>query len=205
MSIFAYDDFTGANWSGLHNRNAVIGGKWVKNPSYSGTWYLWNNMVHCGIAGANYAGGVPSDPDYEVECDYRVYTTGGVQGIAGRMSTSAKTMYYVYYSGPDGMWVLAKWVSGVVQGIGYYVTGISAGGTVYKLRLGMNGTTITVHINDVERINVTDASITSAGRAGVVSGSANDRNIGKHIDNFTATDSGSPTGTTASITGLIGL
>ncbi len=205
MAIFVLDQFTGANWTALHNRSGAIGASWTRNPSYSGTWYLWNNMTHCGIAGAVYASGVPANADYDVECDYRVYTTGGVQSIAGRMSTSSKTMYYVYYSGAENTWVLAKWVSGVVTSLGFYVTGISAGGTVYALKLQMRGTTIKVYIGGVERISVTDSSIVSAGRAGVVSGSANDANIGKHIDNFTATDLSVPAATTASMSGIIGL
>ncbi len=161
MAIFVSDAMTGTNWSDLHLHTGGVGATWARHPVTSGSrWYIYGNKVHCGVPGELYASGVPSSADYTVECDYTIYTDFANISIAGRMSTSAETFYYVYYL--SGQLVLASIVGGTITSLGVWVT--------------------------TQRISVVDSGITAAGRAGVYSITANDAGTGKHIDNFIATD-----------------
>lgn len=190
MGVVVSDNMTGPNWADINERTGQVGASWTKNPgSPSSRWYIFSNRVHCGVAGAYYASGVPISADYDVECDYIIYTDLPNVGIAGRMSTSQLTMYYTYYQA--GEVVLAKLINGTPTSLGWWISTLTGGGTTYKLKLSMVGSTIKVFVNNVERISVSDSSITSVGRAGVRSVGSNDANTGKHIDNFIATDSSS--------------
>jgi hypothetical protein len=190
MAIVVSDNMTGSNWADITDRVGQVGAVWNRHPDTPGSrWYIFLNRVHCGVAGAFYASGIPDSADYDVECDYIIYTDIPNVGIAGRMNTSTLTFYYTYYQG--GELVLAKMVGGAITSLGWWVTTLTGGGTTYNLKLSMVGDQIKVYVNDVERIAVTDSSITATGRAGIRSVGINDAYTGKHIDNFVVTDASS--------------
>lgn len=207
-TIITADAMTGSNWTRLTSRPGEVGATWTQHPTDSsgdGVMYLYGGRVHCGVTGANYASGVPPSADYTVTCDYRMYTDIGSMSIAARMSTSQSTYYYTYYGG--GQVVLAKKVAGTITGIGWYPTAFVAGW--HELALACSGTTIKVYWDGTERISVTDASISAAGRVGVRAGGVNDKDTGKHIDNLVATTGayGDPITNPARVrsVGLVGL
>lgn len=187
MATFVSDNMTGTNWKDIHTRVGAVGASWTRHVSTPDSrWYIFSNRVHCGILGGVYASGVPASADYDVECDYLIYTDIPNVAICGRMSTSFFTFYYTYYQ--SGEVVLAKMIDGSPTSLGWWITTLSTGGTSYKLRLSMVGTTIKVFVNNVERISVVDASVTSAGRVGLRSVGSNDASTGKHVDNLIAYD-----------------
>ena len=189
------------NWTDLNERVGQIGAAWTYHSATPATrWYLYGGKVHCGVIGAAYASGVPASADYDVECDYTVYTDIGSVSIAGRMSTTALTFYYVYYGG--GYLNLIKSVAGVLTNLGSEPMAWS--GTKH-LTLSMRGTALTVSVDGVETISATDGDIPGPGRAGVRAGGVNDKETGKHIDNFLATDLSVAARPTARVVGLVGI
>lgn len=197
MAQFVADSMTGTNWDDLNERQGEVGATWAKNGATpNARFYIYDGKTHCGqvdgsAGAAFYASGIPSSADYTVGCDYTVKTGIGHVGIAGRMSTTQNTYYFTYLD-PDGGLILAKRVNGVITTLDA-VFGVMAPGTTYQLELIMTGTTIAVEVDTVQEMSVVDASIAAAGRAGVRSGTVNDKDTGKHIDNFFAVDGSSPT------------
>lgn len=201
MAVFASDRMDGRDWDDLDERAGQVGATWTYHTKTPATrWYLYDGRVHCGVAGAAYASGVPDSADYDVECDYTVFTDIGSVSLAGRMSTTALTFYYVYYGG--GYLNLIKSVAGVLTNLGSEP--MSWSGTKH-LKLELRGTAITVYVAGVLTISATDGEITAAGRAGVRAGGANDKATGKHIDNFVATDLAVAATPRVQVVGLIGL
>lgn len=193
---------TGTNWSSLAAHTGELGATWTQHPTLGGTWYIYGNKVHCGVAGGLYASGTPASADYSVQCDYTMYTDIASIAICGRMSTSASTFYYVYYLSNE--LVLAKQVNGVITSLGTDVTGIMTNGNTYVLKLEMIGSAIKAYVNGVQKISATDSAITAAGKAGVRSAGANDAGTGKHIDNFLAFDTSSAVIIQSRAIGIIG-
>ena len=138
-------------------------------------------------------------PLADIEAAAQVYRTT-LEKVTAEAKT-ANTYYYTYYSG--GQWVLAKSVAGTVTGIGWYVATHSPG--TYTVRLDMTGTDIDVDIDGVNRISVTDSSITAAGVGGIRSSSISDYNTGKHLDNFTVADATVAATPRSQVIGLVGL
>lgn len=203
MVTFTSDSMTGTNWQNLAvSHVGEIGADWTQHPTLGGTWYIYNNKVHCGVTGACYSSGIPASADYTVQCDYTMYTDIGALGIAGRMSTSVSTFFYTYYLA--GELVLAKQINGVITSLGADVTGLMTNGNTYQLKLEMIGSAIKVYVDGVQKISVTDATIPAAGRAAVRSSGANDAGTGKHIDNFLAFDTSVAAVTRARFMGIIG-
>lgn len=201
MAVFAADRMDGANWTDLNERAGQIGATWAYHPKTPATrWYLYGGKVHCGVIGAAYASGVPESADYDVECDYTVYTDIGSVSLAGRMSTTALTMYYVYYGG--GYLNLIKSVAGTLTNL---VSEPMAWSGTKHLKLEMRGTALKVYVAGVLTISATDGAITAAGRAGMRAGGANDKETGKHIDNFVATDLSVAARPRAQVVGIVGL
>lgn len=199
--IVVADAMSGRNWDDLNERIGSVGATWTYHPATPSTrWYIYDGRVHCGVAGAAYASGVPGSADYDVECDYTVYTDIGSVSIAGRMDTSTLTFYYVYYG--SGMLNLIKSVNGVLTNLDSLAMAWSG---TKRLKLEMRGTAITVSTDGTLRLSATDGAITAAGRAGVRAGGANDKNTGKHIDNVLATDTSVAVRRTVQVAGLIGI
>lgn len=110
---------------------------------------------------------VPPSADYLVEAVVRfTSSTGKRVGIAARYSASgSENGYLVFFDG--NYWVLRKMVAGVSTDLGSYY-GSSSLNTDYVLRFEVFATTLTVSIDGVARIVASDASITAAGRVGVL-------------------------------------
>jgi hypothetical protein len=201
MGVFASDSMTGTGFANLDiGRSANIGGTWQRNPDSTSTrWYLWENRVHCGEPGAVYLPSNPSSADYYVEADYVIYSDILGAGIAARMSDTNLTAYVTRYE--YGQYILIKFVAGVYSEIGAWAASHTG---QHKLRLTCTGSTISVQVDGVTRISVTDSSITAAGHAGMASAGANDVGTGKHIDNFVGVDGLSASGAHVYVFGLIG-
>lgn len=205
MAQFVRDTMTGTGFLDLDDpleHTPEAGGPWLRNPATPSTrWYLQSNQCHCGDPGAVYASGTPQSADYYTECDYIIYNPDTVgAGLTVRQSTSDLTMYLTRYEG--GRYILAKWVAGSYTELGAYT--VNHLGTTHKLRLTATGTSIVVAVDGVNRISVTDSSITAAGKAGMTAGAANDVGSGKHIDNFIAVDGAAASGARSYVLGIIG-
>jgi hypothetical protein len=107
-------------------------------------------------------------------------------GPAGRMDTSANTMYAVRLNSGTS-WELRKIIAGAQSTIGTSTNQLPGVGQFKTVKLIMNGTSISVEINGVVEIGpVTDSDITAAGKAGFRSSGGVTGTTGFHLDNFEA-------------------
>lgn len=135
---------------------------------------------------------LPSSADYDVEADFTFLSDNTTErvGIIGRASSSARTFYLArIYNISSTTANVQPWkaVAGAFTQLGSNYA-ISSSGT-YNIRLSMAGTAIKVFVDDVERISVTDSSVTAAGRIGVYTSTdtqTHSDTTGIHIDNLTA-------------------
>lgn len=148
--------------------------------------------------------GAATGADYAVQADVYVRSTvaGDMTGVIGRANTGNPngTFYYAGYHQSDGSWHVVKYLNGVPTNLATSAPVALTVGQSYRLRLNMVGTTIGLYVNDVQQASATDASITAAGRAGMLDGdptggttSALSHSTGLQLDNFSVVGS---TGTT---------
>lgn len=191
-----YDTFTDTSALLLSSHTGEAGATWTKHSSYSGNSYISNaNRMSGGGDSLYYASGVPATADYDVQADFcGMAQNASTPGIVGRLSTSGDNAYRVVFDVPNtGMYLLQKVNAGVVtqlQAIGPWQWGGNfADGSTHNIKLQMRGSSLKVFIDGVERMSVTDSSITAAGRAGVYTRSYSMTDTwGIHIDNFTVTN-----------------
>nr|MDA8173117.1 hypothetical protein [Nitrospiraceae bacterium] len=178
MTIFAPvngipEIFTGTANTELHAYNPA----WTEHPSSNctaictGTGYgesscLTNLAIY-------YYNVTPSNADYQVQADIKCAsipngTLPYMGGPALRVSSSAYTMYYARWNlnGGAGRWELVRTVNGQDTIIGTYGETISAG-TSYTVLISAIGATITLSVNGMQVISVTDSGIASAGYPGM--------------------------------------
>lgn len=158
-------DFTGTTGTELNAWNALL----VKHSFSGGGSATINSSGRAVIgstAGSYFHSETKSSPDYPASADlYFPDTTNTSVSVAIRMRTDQNTMYHARYSG--GTVNLYKLNSGtqIQLGTGVAVT-VNAGET-HNIKLVGNGTTISVQWDGVEKISVTDSSISAAGVAGI--------------------------------------
>jgi hypothetical protein len=121
---------------------------------------------------------------------------GDAAGILGRMdignTNGLGTNYLARYHVGSGEWQLRRHVDDAATGLGSFPQTLTPGQT-YRLSLEMNGSTISVYVNGIQRISVTDSGIGAAGRGGVRFGQGNSTaqpsdSSGLHIDDFRVTN-----------------
>ena len=185
-TIFIADSFSEAADTALASHTPETGSAWAAYGSpYSGTASVI--AAEGRVAGASSSSSalytqtvVAPSADYLVEAAVRfTSSTGKRVGIAARYSASGtENGYLVFFDG--NYWVLRKVVAGVSTDLGSYY-GSSSLNTDYVLRFEVFATTLTVSIDGVARIVVSDASFTAAGRVGVLLRS------GGRLDSLTVT------------------
>ncbi|CAH1387021.1 hypothetical protein [Candidatus Nitrotoga sp. M5] len=198
MGQFSSATFTGADGLELSTSDAA----WTKHSSYTGECKLIDNRVRqsTSTAACYYHSGVPASADYSVEADFFTKETGGglsYGGIAGRIDTSANTMYFARHNPVSG-WQLMKADAGTFSQIGPSVATSLTDETTYHIRLEMiripetSNSAIKVYLNGsgTPIISQTDGSITAAGKAGLRVGSsgAPSDSTEIHFDNFSGDD-----------------
>lgn len=207
MATFAADTFN-RSAEALGTSAASDGGTWTSlNPgsSYGGTLRV-SDANRCRSAGGGFAAlyhhsGTPASAEYDVTVDFRVLTTGETRafGPAGRLSTSANTMYLARYSVANTRWEMLKIDAGSATSLGTFTQTLSAD-TTYTCKLEIRNATKKVYVDGVERISSTDNAVTAAGKAGLRDGSstAGSDTTGHHVDNFLAADTSGGTAYTLS-------
>lgn len=188
-ATYATDSFTGATGSTLASHTPELGGAWVD----AGAPRLLNNRVE----GVNFGDVRPRlntvmpTANYEVSADLTMNVSGwgNRAGVRGRdAGGNLGAAYEAYYNDGNGTWRLDKWVGSSPVTLGSFAQAFPAG-TTRTLTLAMQGTSITVSVDGVSRIAVTDASIAGAGAPGLfIAGGIHD---GILLDNFSVRSVGS--------------
>jgi hypothetical protein len=194
--------FTGTQFTEL----AAFDASFSKQTGYTqdgilgagGTYAIQNGGV--GPACYQYAATPPS-ANYSVWADIAKLSgstgSGPRMGVAGRMASGAETFYFALYSHDATNVRLFKVVAGTQTQLGSSYT-YTATSTAAKLELVMDGSSISVKLNDTTVIGpVTDTAITAAGRAGVYLFDMRETGVADSgsLDNFDAAAiGGGPTG-----------
>ena len=175
---------TAASWTtyGFSDANAVLtsAGRLRKNGTSTTAFY--------------YASAVPASADYTVGADLYVASTlsGDMAGLVGRVDPSSAfgTYYYVRYEQVSQSWSMFSVVNNGWSYLGGAGQTLTAGST-YRVSLAMSGTTIKLVVDGVEKVSVTDSSITAAGRGGILLGTGaqttDTDTTGYQLDNFQIT------------------
>lgn len=189
MANIATSGFTGADGTVISTADA----NWARVTGFTGTAQLFGNRLRGGSTTDSCAyryNVAPPSADYEVACDIQVVGTTSTAfnaGVMARASSSASTGYMARWRNGTGF-QLFKFVGSVsaVQ-IGSTVAQSYTAGTTARIRLKVEGSTISVFrgAETTPIISVTDTSITAAGFAGVWT-NVNSNTDGPHLDNWTA-------------------
>ena len=143
--------------------------------------------------------------NYDVSIDFEVIDGSVIfsPGVVGRWDHAADggaTPFYgyslLYDPSGSGTFLLYRHGGSGDGNLGTYTTGLLSTGS-HSMRLSMSGSTIKGYLDTVERISVTETSITAANRGGIrMSYGASPALTGSHIDNFEM--SGTPNASIAS-------
>ena len=171
-AAFVFDTFTGANGTLLSAHTGETGATWTRHPSYAGsTMSIQTNRIKedVGSNGCYYASGTPVGADYTVSASLYCVdaTSSNTFGVVGRLATAANTFYHGRYGGAANGWQLYKWVAGVATQLGSNSAATLTNTTSYDVTLKMVGTTISLIVDGVVKVSVTDNAIAAAGLAGV--------------------------------------
>ncbi len=186
---FLDDTFTDTSETSILSHSPEVGGAWLLQTGYSPATNAKidpANRLYAPLGNScYYNAAVPGSDDYYVEANLDCLSALASDnvGITGRASTSANTMYLARYSRLAGAFNLLKLVAGVATTLGSFTQTFTSGSR--KIRLTMIGTTISVKLDDVEVISVTDSAIAS-GMAGVRYGTNQTTTTGIHINDITA-------------------
>jgi len=192
------DTFTDTSGTLLSAHSPDLGTSWTRwvNDTITATMTNADALRKSSSSGGvgYYTGVAPVSPDYLVEADVVVKSVrpSDTIGVVGRWRTTqvggAGTNYIARYNTDTAAWELVKAVNGTGTLLGSFAQTLTAG-TTYRLGLDMNGTTIRLLVDTVQRVAVTDAAVDVAGRAGVRLGKSTDTatqsdTTGLHLDDF---------------------
>jgi len=197
QSTTSADTMAGTTGATLQSRNGETGATWTKHGLSDsdavltdagrlrkGSAATWNAVYR--------ASGVPASADYVVEADVYVASqvTNDTAGVIGRMDTTGnvETYYLARYEQSGQSWNLYRRTNGSWDWLGGFGQTLTSGST-YRLSLDMNGTSIRVLVDGVQRISATDGFITAVGRGGIAFGNGLtattvSNTTGYHLDNF---------------------
>lgn len=187
-STFMADTFTDTDSTAIVDHTGETAATWTIQAQHPlSNYIITSNRLRTsdGVTGCVYASGIPVSADYSVTA--LVYQAGSSilgMGPAGRISTSANTMYAARYVSASGEWQLLRMVSGTASVLGQFAA-TTSNTVTYTVKLEMVGSSIKVYLNGSEIISVTDTQIPSAGRAGVRGVS---QSGGHHIASISATN-----------------
>ena len=201
-AVFVNDSFMDIAGTNLTSHTGETGATWTKVTGITGDTFIDSNNAAHGHAGSDslhYASGTPASADYDVQATFLgEYSDAGIIGIAGRLSTSAKTGYFAYWDHSSHTWRLSLFNGGtetILANDG--AATFYADGAPYTIVLKMRGTSIELWRNGSLYLSATDSRVNSAGKAGIYwknsdwATAPNYNTAGRSLDNFTATDASS--------------
>ena len=192
MATFASDNFNGTDGADLTAHTPSGGGSWVKAGDGGGRLEITSAgrvMPNSNVNESVYRHSeVPPSSDYEVSADIirRSDDNQTRMGLALRISTTSDDHYYVRYNNNGDSWLIAKSVGGTQSAIGAAVSQTLTVDQVYRVKFRVQGTTLTLLVDDVELASRTDSSHAGPGRAGIYGFDDATETTGLHLDNWQA-------------------
>jgi hypothetical protein len=196
----AADEFTDSAGTLLQNHTGALGTTWTRKDTDDAVITDENRVRKAaGVDDAVYrSSGVPPSANYLVEADIHVKSilANDGAGVTGRVdtSTAGSTAYLARWSaaqGPSGGWQLIKLVNGAATVLGTFNQALTVGST-YRVGLEMNGSTIRLLVDGVQRVSATDTTLSAAGIGGLVLGASGGSTTSSdtaslHVDNYRIT------------------
>lgn len=188
---FVDDTFTDADNTLITNHAPDSGLAYYTQPAFSASPHasvINNRLVGTSASGVyfnNQAARFGADYYVEAKLDFLSTIAGENVGITARAAPNAQTFYVARWGQSSSSFALFKSVAGTLTQLGSsYVTTFTSGSKV--LRLTCNGSTISVSVDGVTVISVTDTDIPLQGFAGVRFLALQTSSTGIHIDRLTA-------------------
>ena len=209
-TLTSTDSFTGTSGSALTSHTGELGATWAHQAGGADAQITDANRIRRSDAGIlqpdytiDYTTATPPSADYSVEADLVVRSnmTGDMAGVIGRHNTATNTFYMARWEQSDASWNLVKYTNGTVSYLNYAASQPAlVVNEAYRIRLEMTGTTLNLYVNGVLKVTTTDATITAAGKAGIMDGNNGGSSLavdktnttGIHFDNFQVTPSTYP-------------
>jgi Concanavalin A-like lectin/glucanases superfamily len=191
------DTMTGTAGTTLQSHTGETGASWTKFMGQPDLVLSDVNRLRKGGAGQVYyhTSATPSTANYSVEADLTVKSIVADDGIGliarQDISNPNGTFYMARYETWDGSWNIIEVTGGSADWLDYSYETLDDEQT-YHVEFELNGSTLTLYVDGVEKASVVDASLSAAGRAGVAMGytnttSAHTNSTGIHLDNFSVT------------------
>lgn len=196
MTTFLTDTFTDTSGTALNAHTSDSGHSWSRNTAFAATAIPFvsnaNTIVGptTGASSGMYSSVTPASADYSVTGVVKMLSsnTNDVAGVTARGSTTAKSYYEARYLVGTG-WQLNRVVANVRTQIGSTYTGDApAVGTLRTVKLTVNGSTISMDVEGVQRATGTDTQFVTAGVIGLLltSGGGGSNTTNLHLDSLTA-------------------
>lgn len=187
MATFASDVFTDANGTDLNAHTPDVGGSWTKNQS---TITIQSNRTQGSLfAGAYYSNnGTPNSADYDVSADITFVTAAGsgLAGVQARVAGGAHFNTYVaLYDAGNNRYELRRYSAGALSSLGTSAYTYAQNET-HTIKLRVNGSQITMFVDGVSLIDVSNGDISAAGLAGIYHEDSATHALA--LDNFVAGD-----------------
>ena len=178
----AHTSDSGPGWTlvSADNNGAIQSNALLANGTANPTVYLYNST--------------PPTADYSVQAVLLIQSDSG-SGVIGRADAIGTTYYQARYLKSLNQWQLFSTVAGASTSLGTYSETVTAG-TTRTVKLTMAGTTITLLVDGVSQISVTNSAITAAGKAGL----RLTKSTSATVDSFSLNDGYTPTPDTIAVT-----
>ena len=178
----AHTSDSGPGWTlaSADNNGAIQSNALLANGTANPTVYLYNST--------------PPTADYSVQAVLLIQSDSG-SGVIGRADAIGTTYYQARYFKSLNQWQLFSTVAGASTTLGTYSETVTAG-TTRTVKLTMAGTTITLLVDGVSQISVTNSAITAAGKAGL----RLTKSTSATVDSFSLNDGYTPTPDTIAVT-----
>lgn len=170
--MFFEDQFTDTNGTQLESHTSDSSHTWSKHSAYSGDQQIDSNALHADGPGVT-AGSrswfvsnvTPPSANYSVEAEFVVSSlvNGYHIGFFARSHTTVEDgIRLIHYGDSGGELSLTDVDGGTLNGLGTYVTGTGT----FVIRMEVDGTSVSVYVDDVLRIGPVTTNITATGTVG---------------------------------------
>jgi hypothetical protein len=190
LRTLAFDSFTDADGTALTSHTADTGQSWTKNATASNNTAaptIDGNRAHGENASTAsvYTLIAPAVADYVVSCDVVMRSDNNLStcGPIGRLVSGVVTYYHVRYNTLGNVWQLFKWVANSATQLGADQAQTLTVDQAYRAELRMLGSLISMVVDGVVLVSVTDTAIPAAGLAGLKWASPATSTVGVHLDN----------------------
>lgn len=185
MPALVRDSFAGADGTAITARLPEVGARGWQYKVGAANLVVGGGRLRCEATTERIATiAVPSTANYHVDGDF--YTTSLLAadegGVVGRF-LDLSNYYLAHYRSAAGQWQLWRRVAGVFTLLGSYAQTLTAA-THYVAQLVMESSRITLYVDGVKLVEVTDTALTAAGEAGVrfVPGTAHTPTTGMQLE-----------------------